>query len=92
MRKNREHSEIIYDILISIREKEGIIKPTHILYKSNLSQQMMEEYLNELIQNGLIIQKKLERYKTYILTEKGNSYIEKYKFIRDFMDSYGLNK
>jgi len=49
-KKNREHSEIIYDILISIREKEGINKTNPYLIQIKIfRKQMMEEYLNELI-------------------------------------------
>lgn len=82
---------IIHDILKVIKEKEGRIKPTHILYKSNLSQQTMKGYLNELILNGLIIEKTFENHKTYILTDKGNEYLEKYKSLTEFMDSFGLS-
>ncbi|HLD98553.1 MAG TPA: winged helix-turn-helix domain-containing protein, partial [Candidatus Nanoarchaeia archaeon] len=45
--KKRNKLEIIRDILNVIRSRNGKIKPTHILYKSNLSHQMMEEYLAE---------------------------------------------
>ena len=45
MSKKRDRLQVIYDILKAISLKNGQIKPTHILYKSNLSHQMMEEYL-----------------------------------------------
>jgi predicted transcriptional regulator len=49
MNKKRDRLQVIYDILKVIKEKNGRIKPTHILYKSNLSHQMMDEYLRELL-------------------------------------------
>ena len=49
MNKKRDRLQVIYDILKAIQEKNGKIKPTHILYKSNLSHQMMEEYLKDVV-------------------------------------------
>lgn len=80
------------DILNVIREKSGKIKPTHILYKSNLSHQMMEEYLGELINKGFIVELAMEktRGKTYSITNKGITFLEKYRMIADFTESFGL--
>jgi predicted transcriptional regulator len=89
MRK-RNRLEVIKDILEVIKNKSGRIKPTHILYKSNLSYQMMEEYLGELIQKGFIQEKKTERSKTYIITKKGINYLQQYKMISEFTTSFGL--
>ena len=91
MNRKRERLQVIYDILKTIREKDGKVKPTHILYKSNLSHQMMEEYLKELISKNFIIENKTNKGKTYSLTQKGFDYLSKYKFIVDFIDSFGLN-
>ena len=91
MSKKREKLQVIYDILRAIQEKNGKIKPTHILYKSNLSHQMMDEYLKELLGGEFVIEEISSTGKTYRLTEKGFAYIEKYKTILDFMDSFGLN-
>ena len=55
MSKKRTRLEVTYDILQVIRNRNGKIKPTHILYKSNLSYQMMDEYLRELIQKSFIV-------------------------------------
>ena len=37
MNKKRDRLQVIFDILKTISEKSGRIKPTHILYKSNMS-------------------------------------------------------
>ena len=87
----RNHFEIIRDILKVIREKSGRIKPTHILYKSNLSYSMMEQYLQELIEKEFIVEEKLKKGKTYRITEKGNAYLEKYHVVSEFIDSFGLS-
>ncbi|MFA6022575.1 MAG: winged helix-turn-helix domain-containing protein [Candidatus Pacearchaeota archaeon] len=90
MNKKRNKLEIIRDILKVIKEKDGRIKPTHILYKSNLSYQMMDEYLKELIAKELIIEKKTNTGKTYSLTPNGNNYLNKYSLVSDFVNSFGL--
>ena len=91
MSKKRDRLQVIHDILKAIQEKNGKIKPTHILYKSNLSHQMMEEYLNELISKDFIIENKAKKGKTYSLTQKGFDYLNKYKLIINFTESFGLN-
>jgi predicted transcriptional regulator len=90
MTKKRNRLEIIKDILEVIRSKNGKIKPTHILYKSNLSHQMMEEYLNELKEKDFIKEIKTERSRSFLITEKGLDYINRYRMIADFTESFGL--
>jgi predicted transcriptional regulator len=90
MSKKRNRLEVIKDILEVVRNKSGRIKPTHILYKSNLSYQMMEEYLAELITKGFIKEGKRENGKTYFITEKGLNYLQQYRMISEFTTSFGL--
>jgi len=90
MDKKRNRLEIIYDILIVIRDRNGRIKPTHILYKSNLSYQMMSDYLNELKEKEFIIEINHKKGKTYAITEKGLKYLQQYSLVVDFTDSFGL--
>ena len=77
MSKKRNKLEIIRDILEVIRNRNGKIKPTHILYKSNLSYAMMDIYLKELIEKQFITEIKLKKGKTYTITEKGINYLNK---------------
>ena len=92
MSKKRDKLQIIYDILSVIKEKNGKIKPTNILYKSNLSNQMFQEYMNELMQKGFILEKEEKSSKTYSLTQKGFDYLGKYRMIVEFTSSFGLNE
>ncbi|MFA5797378.1 MAG: winged helix-turn-helix domain-containing protein [Candidatus Woesearchaeota archaeon] len=91
MGKKRDRLQIIHDILKAIQDKNNRIKPTHILYKSNLSHQMMEEYLDELMGKGFVIKNVDKAGKTYSLTQKGFDYLNQYKLIHEFADSFGLN-
>ncbi|MEI6731622.1 MAG: DUF4364 family protein [archaeon] len=90
MGKKRNRLEVIRDILKVIRERNGKIKPTHILYKSNLSYVMMEEYLGELIEKEFIKQITLKTGKSYTITDKGLNYLDKYDLVEQFTSSFGL--
>tara|TARA_Y100000310_G_scaffold69026_1_gene64397 strand:+ start:18206 stop:18478 length:273 start_codon:yes stop_codon:yes gene_type:complete len=90
MAKKRERLDIIRDVLNSIRDNRNI-KPTRLLYASNLSPQMFKDYINELIEKGFIqldIDKKEK--KTFSLTIKGNDFLEEYRVIERFVESFGL--
>jgi len=86
----RERIVIIHDILKTIQEK-GKAKPTHILYKSNLSSQMLKDYLKDLISKGFV-EEISEKSKHYILTDRGYKYLKDYNVIKSFMESYGLDE
>lgn len=90
MARKRERLEVIRDIIKAIQSKRNI-KPTRLLYSSNLSPQMFKEYINELISKGFIkleIDKKDK--KTFSLTKKGNDFLQEYKIIENFVDNFGL--
>lgn len=92
MARKRDRLQIIYDILKAVQGKNGKIKPTHILYKSNLSPQMLDEYLQELIVKRFIAEHRSTDGKSYSLTEKGFEYLQKYKLVVEFVDSFGLGE
>jgi len=91
MHRKRDRLQVIYDILLAIQEKGGTIRPTQLLYKSNLSYGMMEEYLIELISKNFVIFKQTKDVKTYSITQRGYEYITKYKLVTEFTESFGLN-
>lgn len=92
MGERRDKLDIVSDILKSIQDKGGRIKPTHLLYKSNLSHEGMKRYIEELKIKLMIIEeedpKKNLRY--FIITDKGLKFLQDYKKIREFTDSFGL--
>lgn len=88
--KKRERLEVIRDILNAIRENRKI-KPTRLLYASNLSPQMFKEYINELIAKGFIrLDIDNKDKKTFSLTKKGQEFLLEYKVIENFVDNFGL--
>ncbi|MDD3175809.1 MAG: winged helix-turn-helix domain-containing protein [Candidatus Nanoarchaeia archaeon] len=92
MNKRRSRVQIIFDILNSIKIKGGTIKPTHLLYKSNLSHNMMNEYLIELIGKEFVTEHLAKTGKMYSLTRKGYEYLSEYDKVQRFMDSFGLDE
>ncbi len=91
MNPKRDKVGIIHEILLLIRGKEGEAGPTHIMYKANLSHQMLNDYLNEMMAKGFVKENFNKRGKrTYSITEKGHEFLKDYQTIRKFFDSYGL--
>ncbi|MEK6874861.1 MAG: winged helix-turn-helix domain-containing protein [Nanoarchaeota archaeon] len=86
----RSRLEIISDILVSIRDKQGRIKPTHLLYKSNLSHKKMTEYLEELITKEMVKEEHVNNYKYILITDKGLGFLSEIKRIEEFTESFGL--
>jgi predicted transcriptional regulator len=90
MAKKRERLEVIHDILKSIMDNNNHIGPTKLLYSSNLSPQMFKEYTIELIDKGFIDNTAYSDKKIFSLTKKGFEFIEKYDYIRKFIENFGL--
>ena len=90
MNERRDKLKIIYDMLKAIHEKGGKTKPTHLLYKSNLSHPKMQIYLKELISKELVEENLNGGGKFYIITKNGIKFINDYKKIKEFTDSFGF--
>lgn len=90
MSKKRERLEVIRDILRVIQNSREI-KPTRLLYASNLSPQMFKEYVEELIQKKFIQSEEDGKGKRFFhLTKKGNEFLQEYKIIETFVENFGL--
>ena len=91
MVKKRERLEVIYDILKVVRDSGNSIKPTRLLYASNLSPQMFKEYIEELLSKEFLqLNNGKDDKKTYSLTEKGYIFLEKYKTVIEMIENFGL--
>ena len=96
MATRRSRLELIFDILSSIQNKGGIIKPTHLMYKSNLSHKLLNNYLDELLDKELVVveeivhRKKKVPSKVVRITDKGLGFLAEFRRIREFTDAFGL--
>ncbi len=90
MSQRRSRIDIINDILEAIQRKGGKIKPTHLMYKANLSHKLMTLYLEELMQKQLVAEVHEKTNKFLIITDEGYKFLEKFKQMREFTESFGL--
>jgi len=82
--------EIVYDMLNLINSKKGKIKPTHLMYKANLSHKQMNGYLKELIERELIEKKGEKNQQAISMTKKGQEFLLKYAKLVEFENTFGL--
>ena len=89
MAKKREKLEIIRDVLSAINTRGGI-KPTRLLYSSNLSPQMFKEYTGMLIEKNFIKELVESGKKKFSLTSKGRGFLQEYVVIENLIKNFGL--
>lgn len=82
----RSPMEMICDILKVV--SSGPTKPTHILYKANMSWKVLSSYLNYLTSSGMLDKEDAEGGKrsTYTLTVKGIRVLKLYDGLRESLN------
>lgn len=88
--KKRERVEVIADILLVIQQAGGRIKPTHLLYKANLSHDALKRYVDELKKSEMLVESEKGGKRAYALTDKGHEYLAKYRQFKEFSDAFGV--
>jgi len=73
--------ETFCDILKAIGS--GAEKPTHIMYKANLSWTVMQSYIRSLEAQGLVIPAMEDGKKLYHLSDKGFQLLNQFLSIRE---------
>ena len=82
----RSPMEMICDILKVV--SGGPTKPTHILYKANMSWKVLSSYLDYLTSSGMIDKEDVEGGKrsTYTLTVKGKRVLRLYDGLKESLN------
>jgi predicted transcriptional regulator len=90
MERKRSRMEIISDMLAIVQGKNGSIKPTHLMYKANLSHSQMKSYLDELIGKNLIKKEETDKGRRIAITKSGKDILSQYSRLREFEKTFGL--
>ena len=86
----RTKLDIVYDMLRAIEAKGGKIKPTHLLYKSNLSHQRMKLYLHDLKEKNMVTEVIEKKRTFYSITDDGRKFVQNFKQMKQFTEAFGL--
>ena len=87
----RTSTQIFSDLLtITQSTDRNGIAVTSLCQKSNLSHGRLQNFLTTLTGSGLINQIRFDGRNTFVITEKGNLFLEEYKKFHDFAEAYGL--
>jgi predicted transcriptional regulator len=87
--KQRSTLRIYIDIVNAVRELQNA-KPTHVLYKANLSYDRLTRYLEELAGKGLIEAKQDGENRYYVITPKGVQFLIEARKAEEFVAGFGM--
>jgi predicted transcriptional regulator len=90
MTAKRGKPEIVFDILAAVQKNGGKIKPTRLLYSSNLSYARLKLYLESLIKQGLVSIERTGEKNLILLSQKGYHFIDEYRKMKQLIDSFGI--
>ena len=66
------------------------IAVTTLIRKGNLSHSRFKSFIKNMTSSGLINKIEYDGHSTFVITEKGRMYLEKYKQFQDLTESFGL--
>ena len=85
----RSKIRVLVDILRVVEENE-MAKPTHILYKANLSHKLLKEHLDMLVTSDFIERMNRGNNIYYKITEKGQKFMSQYRQMEKIATGFGL--
>ncbi len=91
-RTYRSKIRILADMMRVIQNggEEGA-GPTKILYAANLSHDRLTQYIEELLEKGLIqAMEREDNSRVYVLTEKGREFLREFIKVERFSQAFGI--
>ncbi len=88
----RGRVDILCDMLTSIQEKGGVIKPTHLMHKANLAHRQLKSYLEELLEHHFVERTRKNNYEYIAITDDGARFVQKLREVREFEDAFGFRE
>lgn len=85
----RTRARIFADILRAIAD-EPDARPTHILYRANLSYERLLKYLSQLEAGGFVSRKNDGERVLYNITDKGRLFLSEFRRVEEFTTAFGL--
>ncbi|MBI1979037.1 MAG: hypothetical protein HYS62_03190 [Candidatus Aenigmarchaeota archaeon] len=89
MNLRRSKIRVLVDILRAVEENE-MTKPTHIMYKANLSHKLLKEHLDMLSTSDFIEKMNRGNNVYYQITEKGKRFMLQYRQMEKVATGFGL--
>jgi len=81
----RSKLEMYVDILTVLAHK-GPLKLTHIMYKANVNCSVLKEYLDFLLKQGLVEERKLKKQRTvFAITQRGITVLKYFKELKQVL-------
>jgi predicted transcriptional regulator len=88
----RNSTQIVAQMLTAAAESgQSGIKTTHLLTKSNLSHGRLSKFVKNLIGSGLINKIDYDGKNTFVITQKGRTYLDEYQKFTNLAGSFGLD-
>jgi len=76
----------MYVDILTVLALRGPLKLTHIMYKANVNCSILKEYLESLIQQGLVEEKTLgKRRVAYVISNKGLTVLKQFKELKQVL-------
>ena len=91
MNAYRTSQQILANVLTITNESDRYgIAITSLCHKSNILHKRLKGLLCNLTSSGLMNQIKYDGKNTFVITEKGKTYLEEYKRFMSIAESFGL--
>lgn len=88
--KYRSKLRIYADIIGTIDKEGGKTRTTKLLYGANLPHDRLKEYLDQLLQRGLVQELREDDHSSYELTSAGVQFIHEFRRMEKFAEAFGF--